>query len=231
MNRKCLVPSFVLVAFLVAGLQADTSTWDAYSQFNFESNTASDTWQYLQVAPGVNGDYSLFGATASSGAWNVWQPSSSTFPEFPFVGKSSDYTTGLTGHPADPVSGSNSAFAVGWKAAAAGAYNVKFSVASNWSGVGPEVDGIAYWLFRQGDTAALSSGTLANMTGTGLLSVNGISVAAGDMLYLQVGPGAYNSCDQSLVSFTVTTVPEPSTIILVAAGLIGLLAYAWRKAK
>lgn len=32
-------------------------------------------------------------------------------------------------------------------------------------------------------------------------------------------------------NLTVTTVPEPSTVALLATGLIGLLAYAWRKRK
>jgi hypothetical protein len=33
------------------------------------------------------------------------------------------------------------------------------------------------------------------------------------------------------VSFTVTTTPEPSTIVLLASALVGLSAYAWRKRK
>ncbi|MBN1393449.1 MAG: PEP-CTERM sorting domain-containing protein [Pirellulales bacterium] len=34
-----------------------------------------------------------------------------------------------------------------------------------------------------------------------------------------------------LDDFTITQIPEPSSIALLAAGLIGLLAYAWRKRK
>jgi hypothetical protein len=30
---------------------------------------------------------------------------------------------------------------------------------------------------------------------------------------------------------TITIVPEPSTLLLLAGGLVGLLAYAWRKRK
>jgi hypothetical protein len=30
---------------------------------------------------------------------------------------------------------------------------------------------------------------------------------------------------------TVNSIPEPSTFVLAAIGLIGLLAYAWRKRK
>ena len=30
---------------------------------------------------------------------------------------------------------------------------------------------------------------------------------------------------------TVTSVPEPSALVLLAGGLIGLLAYAWRKRR
>ena len=41
------------------------------------------------------------------------------------------------------------------------------------------------------------------------------------------GVGNTAQCDD--FSLTVGTVPEPSTIVLLSSGLLGLLAYAWRK--
>jgi len=36
---------------------------------------------------------------------------------------------------------------------------------------------------------------------------------------------------QMLTAAGLTVVPEPGTLVLLAAGLLGLLAYAWRKRK
>jgi len=32
-------------------------------------------------------------------------------------------------------------------------------------------------------------------------------------------------------SFTIPPIPEPSTLLLLASGLVGLLCYAWRKRR
>ena len=37
--------------------------------------------------------------------------------------------------------------------------------------------------------------------------------------------------NSNLYDYTITTIPEPSTLALLACGLLGLLAYAWRKRK
>jgi hypothetical protein len=53
------------------------------------------------------------------------------------------------------------------------------------------------------------------------------------MLYLKVNDGTMNNWyDTTGVSFTVTeAVPEPSSVVLLAFGVISLLAFAWRKRK
>jgi hypothetical protein len=46
-------------------------------------------------------------------------------------------------------------------------------------------------------------------------------------------PGTYSVqfADSGTAGVQETTVPEPGTLALMAAGLAGLLAYAWRKRK
>ena len=45
------------------------------------------------------------------------------------------------------------------------------------------------------------------------------------------GSTKYGTVYKEFDVYGTTTVPEPSTLVLLAAGLVGLLAYAWRKQK
>jgi len=41
----------------------------------------------------------------------------------------------------------------------------------------------------------------------------------------------FKVADAGLAGSNVTLIPEPSTLVLLAAGLLGLLAYAWRRLR
>lgn len=59
------------------------------------------------------------------------------------------------------------------------------------------------------------------------LSGNGLSVAAGDTIDIMVTGDKMTQVD---AVFTLTTVPEPGTLVLLALGLASVLAYArWRR--
>jgi hypothetical protein len=45
------------------------------------------------------------------------------------------------------------------------------------------------------------------------------------------GAQSYPSIDDVALSFTTTSVPEPASVVMLVTGLLGLLAYAWRKRK
>lgn len=52
--------------------------------------------------------------------------------------------------------------------------------------------------------------------------------------WFHVGPGSlavFYSSSANTTTFTLSPVPEPNTITILAVGLVGLLAYAWRKRK
>lgn len=87
------------------------------------------------------------------------------------------------------------------------------------------------------DTADLllitSASVFLNFTGTeniAGLSLDGVSLTTGT--WGATGSGATHINDAIFSGAGVlNVVPEPSTFVLLTAGLIGLLAYAWRKRK
>ena len=209
--------------------RGDTTTWDAYADFHSDHNLSTDTWQYLyqQENGTLSGNFSTYGPGPMG--FDVW---GNVLTNYHFVGKdTATDPNGLVVHPYNnqPTDPNPFLSEIGWKSPINGMVKVDYSVTSLAIGP-PPADGVSYKLLTSGGTT-LASGTINNGGATGMLSVNGVSVATGDMLYLQIGARSNMNYDLTGVAFTVTSVPEPTALMLSVCGLLGLLAYAWRTRK
>ena len=75
-------------------------------------------------------------------------------------------------------------------------------------------------------------GTVPVTTATGGSFDMGLgTLAVGDRVYVAVGSGPTLSADSFQIDYSIDVIPEPSTAILTAAGLFGLLAGARRRRK
>ena len=76
------------------------------------------------------------------------------------------------------------------------------------------------------DSAANGDTTKPLITGSGELPVGTYYVFEWDVM-----PNLYTGSVQGTATLTVTPIPEPSSLVLLAAGAFGLLAYGWRRKK
>jgi len=226
MNRR-LMCATLLVTAGCAIQAANAETWDAYSGFHAADNVATARWQYMYTATaGQNADYQLLDAYSSS---QGWYRSSDTY-SLPFV-KTDNGEVQI--HPGGNANW-EAASVLAWKNLNANTetVNVSFSLADRDSSAYQFSDGIEYWLYSTTSSDFLKHGFMDNGGATGTITTDTpVSVAGGGMLYLQIGPRAYIDCDMTGVTFSVTSVPEPTSLIMLLAGVFGLLAYAWRKRK
>lgn len=233
-----LAQAIVVGAVFLAGVaaaQADV-VWDAYEGFisGPTAQSGSNTWQYSYNANGNNNaGYTLFDRWGGNGdgvAVDGWTRSDEAGGWYNQVVLKNTAVGEIQVHPFPGLTST-----IGWLSPIAGTVSASFSVTDRDGGGG---DGVEYWLYKSGDLASafLKHGFLDNGTGwtSGTITENDIPVVAGDRLYLRVGPGLADShgFDLTGIAFSVTSsVPEPSTLSLIATGLIGLLCYAWRKQK
>jgi hypothetical protein len=82
---------------------------------------------------------------------------------------------------------------------------------------------VAGYYRAHGDSTWLSMGTLALPTGSGY------ALAGYDQVAIHFHGGYPGEIDT--IQLTATAVPEPTSFALLTAGILGLLAYAWRKRK
>jgi hypothetical protein len=86
-------------------------------------------------------------------------------------------------------------------------------------------NGVTTFTIGEAAKVATNAGNISSfIAGTNYVLYSGLTATGGTISGTFSGTGGFNG-------FQLTSVPEPSTLVLFATGLIGLLAYAWRKRK
>lgn len=106
-----------------------------------------------------------------------------------------------------------------------------------WNSIGLTYDGTQMRLFINGQFDSAYSG--AGLPASGFKNVNnwfgGLYTDGGDPFIGGLDEFAYwrgtSLSDAQMQNLGNAAIPEPSVMVLVATGLVGLLAYAWRKRK
>lgn len=217
---RSLAWTALFVAVLAIGAPntlAETTTWDAVADWHTDHNTSTDTWQYYRTDTGIAG-YTLNDNLLNWGggqyAWANWS--------------GGNYVCNIPNQPILDFGPTEQDVAIAWMSPINGTVTLSYALTMP-NNAGETTNGIEYWVL-QGATQ-LGHGILTKGETTGSLGVSNLSVAAGDKLYLRVGNNGASGYDDTRFTMTVTSVPEPATIAMLATGFIGFLAYAWRKRK
>ena len=183
-----------------------------------DENTSSDTWQYYRTDAGVAG-YTL---NTNLFDWGGGQYAWANYSQDNYVCNIPSLPTQLDMAP------SLQDAAIGWMSPITGKVDVSYSLTMP-NIVGQTTNGIETGCFRARPSWAMASSPRVKRTGS-LIAPN-LSVEPGDMLYLRIGDNGGYGYDDTRFTMTVTSVPEPTAVVLLATGLLGLLAYAWKKQK
>lgn len=233
MSQKLALPTVVFaiaaLGLSLATAQAATLTYDVANDFS-AINNPNGAWSFGTFsgstfnafsAPSVHHGVIQRWNGASSDPSVDYNPSDSTVV-------ASDWGTITWAPHAVLLNPYGGAAVARWTATTAGTadLNAVFTEAQV-AGTPPSVtiyrNNTQEWTYGAWITGSTSDSTTATLSG--------LSVAAGDTIDFVVSQNGSKTIRLAATITETTHVPEPSTLLLVATGLLGLMAYAWRKRR
>jgi hypothetical protein len=249
MKTRIVLIGVVLLGWAVSA-QATPITYNVANDFSATTNGGSNAWSYGYYT-GSNAEMDTFAASTtpnhiSSGlgaGLDVWAYSSGwSDPSISHNGTGSTITVPEWGTVTwapnafvlvpGAVSTNGMVAVARWTAPSAGTIDINGVFKSV-----QEVNSHCLVVVNQkiGGVIANVWGDMCSYTGTGY-TASGLAVAAGDKLDFVVqqwpaGGGGWNGGKPTQLDATIalTPIPEPSTMLLSVTGLLGLVAYVWRK--
>jgi hypothetical protein len=242
MNHRSLV--FTVVLALCAATASANTVWDAVADFSGASNP-NGAWSYgYGVGPVWGGAFDLGWVDAIGGGWTR---SMGGAPDYsPYIAANLTDTAGT--YPAHSLNlssglgGDDYHCLIRWTAPADGWYRVDSvytmmskTDGSYWTGemdVSTAVNGVVVFtdVVSGFDYSQYSGAWPAYQPGP-KTATGDYYLAAGNTVDFAAGIGWVNANSDfaNIGGCRVTAIPEPGTLVLLGAGMVGLLAFAWRK--
>lgn len=231
--------SAMMVALIAAAANADTVLMDATTNNGSFENPGPVGPSYYT---GYNASYSVYSyANATPVGWVADGPSHTVDLQTPGT-----LTSNVTGNQfavlSDPAQwGDGITTTLGATYLANTKYTLKANIGSNID----TLDCNAYAYIKAVDGSGLTIANTYQEIGTAITAHDVMTAMPTFVLdttahpeyvgqYIQIhfgfGGGGYTGGNQFFIdNVRLTATPEPSTLVLVATGVMGLLAYAWRK--
>jgi hypothetical protein len=244
-SRFLIATAFATVPIQLAS-HADAATiYDPVAQFSTSQNTNTSLWSYRYDSTARDGSYNLFPTfdidpTFFAPPVGTWHG----VGRYPFVGVNTGspavYQLGppatwpsntIVMHPGD-TPGTNALVAVSWLSPTTTVVDLTF----RFFDIDPNGgNGVSWFVDLGGASGEQDSGSFANGGDSGVLSVFGVSVLAGQRInFVVTSPDGNHLFDATGFTATITdtsAVPIPAALPLFATGLASMIVLGLRRRK